>query len=74
MFDDGSLLFAAFVPLYLIALTFSLYSRTGSAINQRPYDHRYSSAPGARRAGVLDHDADASAALKTPGRRRRRRR
>jgi hypothetical protein len=73
MFDDGSLIFMAFVGLYLLALTFGLYSRTGSAINQRPYDHRYSNAPGARRAGVLDHDADASAALKAPRRRRRRR-
>jgi hypothetical protein len=33
----GSLIFLAFVVLYTLAVTYSLYTRTGSAINQRPW-------------------------------------
>jgi hypothetical protein len=33
----GSFIFLAFVVLYLVAVTYSLYTRTGSGINQRPW-------------------------------------
>jgi hypothetical protein len=33
----GAFIFLAFVVLYLLAITFSLYTRTGSGINQRPW-------------------------------------
>ena len=35
----GAFIFLAFIVLYLIAVTFSLYTRRGSGINQRPYGH-----------------------------------
>jgi hypothetical protein len=40
----GSLIFLAFVVLYTLAVTYSLYTRTGSGINQRPWgEEGYSS-------------------------------
>jgi hypothetical protein len=39
----GSLIFLAFVVLYLVAVTYSLYTRTGSGINQRPWKEGFSS-------------------------------
>lgn len=40
----GSLIFLAFVVFYTLAVTYSLYTRTGSGINQRPWgEEGYSS-------------------------------
>jgi hypothetical protein len=39
----GAFIFLAFVVLYTIAVTFSLYTRTGSGINQRPWKDGVSS-------------------------------
>ena len=39
----GSLIFLAFVVLYTLAVTYSLYTRTGSGINQRPWKEGFSS-------------------------------
>jgi hypothetical protein len=52
----GAFIFLAFVVLYTLAVTFSLYSRRGSGINQRPYFNRYGGAPGAYGASGLSHD------------------
>jgi hypothetical protein len=39
----GAFIFLAFVVLYTIAVTYSLYTRTGSGINQRPWREGVSS-------------------------------
>jgi hypothetical protein len=49
----GAFIFLAFVVLYTIAVVYSLYSRTGSGINQRSYGKLYGGAPGARRASKM---------------------
>jgi hypothetical protein len=41
--SGGAFIFLAFVVLYTIAVTYSLYTRTGSAINQRPWREGVSS-------------------------------
>ena len=35
----GAFIFAAFIVLFTLAVTYSLYTRKGSGINQRPYGH-----------------------------------
>jgi hypothetical protein len=35
--SGGAFIFLAFVVVYTIAVTYSLYTRTGSGINQRPW-------------------------------------
>jgi hypothetical protein len=52
----GAFIFLAFVVLYTLAVTFSLYTRRGSGISQRPYGGRYGGAPGALGASGLSHD------------------
>jgi hypothetical protein len=47
----GAFIFLAFVILFGIVVAYSLYSRTGSAINQRPWRNRRSS---------LSHDETAT--------------
>jgi hypothetical protein len=42
----GSLIFLAFVLIFLVALAYSYYTKKGSGINQRPTDSRGGS-PGA---------------------------
>jgi hypothetical protein len=56
----GAGIFAAFIVLFLLATTFSLYTRRGSGINQRPYGNAYTNAPGARGSSVLAHDESAA--------------
>jgi hypothetical protein len=55
-FAGGALIFLGFIVFYTLAVTFSLYSRRGSGINQRPHGGNYTSAPGARGASGLVHD------------------
>jgi hypothetical protein len=56
----GAGIFAAFIVLFLLATTFSLYTRRGSAINQRPYANVYSNSPGAKGPSTLSHDQSAA--------------
>jgi hypothetical protein len=58
--SGGALIFIAFVVIYALAVIHSLYTRRGSAINQRPYANAYTNAPGARGASVLSHDESAA--------------
>jgi hypothetical protein len=39
----GAFIFLAFVVLFTLAVTYSLYTRTGSGINQRPWKEGVSS-------------------------------
>ena len=43
---DGALIFGAFIVLMLVGVIYGYYTRSGSAINQRPTDGR-GHAPGA---------------------------
>jgi hypothetical protein len=58
--SGGAGIFLAFVVLYTLAVVYSLYTRRGSAINQRPYANAYTNAPGAQGASVLSHDESAA--------------
>jgi hypothetical protein len=59
--SGGAFIFIAFVVLFGLSVIYSLYTRRGSAINQRPYANAYTDAPGARGASVLSHDESAAA-------------
>jgi len=41
--SGGAFIFLAFIVLYTIAVIYSLYTRTGSGINQRPWREQVSS-------------------------------
>ncbi|MDQ6915514.1 MAG: hypothetical protein M3155_06850 [Actinomycetota bacterium] len=56
----GAWIFAAFVVVFLLATIYSLYTRRGSGINQRPYFNAYTSAPGATGPSTLSHDQTAA--------------
>jgi len=56
----GAWIFAAFIVVFVMATIYSLYTRRGSAINQRPYANAYTNAPGARGASTLSHDQSAA--------------
>ena len=56
----GSGIFLAFVVLFALATIYGLYTRRGSAINQRPYANAYTDAPGALGSSVLSHDESAA--------------
>ncbi len=56
----GTLVFVLFVVVYFVAVTYGLYTRAGSAINQHPYRDPYGDAPGASRPSSLSHDERAS--------------
>ena len=57
---DGSWIFLAVILVWLVSVTYGLYTRRGSGINQRPYGNRYTNAPGAIGASVLTHDESAA--------------
>jgi hypothetical protein len=67
----GWAVFAGFLGVFGLAVTIGLYTRGGSAINQRPYGDVHGDAPGALGASVLDHDAEAAALYSGAGRRPR---
>jgi hypothetical protein len=56
----GWQIFGGFLVVFLLAVTAGLYTRGGSAINQRPYGDVHGDAPGALGASVLDHDQTAA--------------
>ena len=53
----GTWLFLVFVVVFFFAIAHGYYSRSGSAINQRPYRHQ-SDAPGAAIPSTLGRDVD----------------
>ena len=59
----GAEIFAGFVIVFFLAVAFGLFSRSGSAINARPYGDVYDSASGARGAGSYSHDREAARQL-----------
>jgi hypothetical protein len=56
----GAWIFAIFIVVMLIGVIFGLFSRTGSAINQRPYGNPYDSATQARGESTLGNDRAAA--------------
>jgi len=56
----GSTIFGAFIVVFGLSVTYSLYTRRGSGINQRPYGNVYTNAPGAKGPSVLSHDQSAA--------------
>jgi hypothetical protein len=54
----GTWFFAAFVIVFFLAIAHGYYTRTGSAINQHPYNADDGDAPGARIPSTLGRDID----------------
>ncbi|MGH2841518.1 MAG: hypothetical protein ACRDKY_11920 [Solirubrobacteraceae bacterium] len=54
----GSWFFLAFVVIFFFAIAHGYYTRTGSAINQRPFNADGSDAPGAGIPSTLGRDID----------------
>ena len=53
----GSGTFAAFLIVMFFAVVWTLFTKTGSAISERPYFNQYGGAPGATGAGSTSgHD------------------
>lgn len=59
----GAEIFAAFVAVFFLAVAYGLFSRSGSAINARPYGNVYDTAAGARGEGSYTHDREAARQL-----------
>jgi hypothetical protein len=59
----GSGVFAAFIVILTLAVIYSLYTRRGSGISQRPYANAYTNAPGARGASSVGNDRVAAQRL-----------
>jgi hypothetical protein len=56
----GAWIFLAFMIVFFFAIVYGYYTRRGSGINQRSYERRYSSAPGAKNPSVLSHDRNSA--------------
>ncbi len=56
----GTIIFVLFAVVYFLVITYGLYTRTGSAINQHPYNNPYGDTPGASRKSSLSHDERAT--------------
>ncbi len=56
----GAIVFGGFLLVYFVVTVYSMYTRRGSAINQRPYRNPAGAAPGASRKSSLSHDERAS--------------
>ena len=53
----GSGTFAAFLIVMFFAVVWSLFTKTGSGIGERPYFNQYGGAPGATGSGTVSgHD------------------
>jgi hypothetical protein len=52
----GMWIFLTFLVLYFFALSHGYYTRTGSGINQRPYDATSGDAPGAEIPSTIGRD------------------
>jgi hypothetical protein len=55
---DGTWFFLCFVVLFFLAVSHGYYSRSGSAINQRPYNNGGGDAPGAEIPSTIGRDID----------------
>jgi len=53
---NGIWMFLAFLVLLFLAISHGYYTRTGSAINQRPYDGTSGDAPGAEIPSTIGRD------------------
>ena len=53
---DGMWMFLTFLVLFFFAICHGYYTRTGSAINQRPYDGTSGDAPGAEIPSTIGRD------------------
>ena len=54
----GIWIFLTFLILFFFALSHGYYTRTGSAINQRPYSSTSGDAPGAKIPSTIGRDVD----------------
>jgi hypothetical protein len=54
----GTWVFLAFVVLFFLAVSHGYYSRSGSAINQHPYNNGSGDAPGAEIPSTIGRDID----------------
>lgn len=63
----GSFIFLAFLVAFLLAVMYGLYTRVGSAIEQRPYAKIYGGAPGAFRPSTMSGSADREVVAWTRG-------
>lgn len=54
----GTWVFLGFVVLLFFAVSHGYYTRSGSAINQRPYDNGGGDAPGAEIPSTIGRDID----------------
>jgi hypothetical protein len=52
----GAAIFGVFIVVYFLVVVYSMYTRRGSGINQRPYRDPYGDAPGATGPSKLAHD------------------
>jgi hypothetical protein len=57
-FAHGSWMFLAFLVMFFLAISHGYYSRSGSAINQRPYNNGGGDAPGAEIPSTIGRDVD----------------
>lgn len=55
---DGTWIILAFLVFLFLAITLGYYTRTGSAINQRPYNNGSGDAPGAEIPSTIGRDVD----------------
>ncbi len=55
---NGIWIFLTFLVLFFLAISHGYYTRTGSAINQRPYDGTSGDAPGAEIPSTIGRDVD----------------
>jgi hypothetical protein len=55
---NGMWMFLAFLVVFFFAICHGYYTRTGSAINQRPYDSTSGDAPGAEIPSTIGRDID----------------
>jgi hypothetical protein len=67
----GWAVFAGFLLVFLLAVIIGLYTRGGSAINQRPWGDVHGDAPGALGPSVLHHDESAATMYTQPNHRPR---
>jgi len=54
--SDGMWMFLAFLVIFFVAICHGYYTRTGSGINQRPYNGTSGDAPGAEIPSTIGRD------------------
>jgi cytochrome c biogenesis factor len=57
-FSHGGWIFLIFILVFTVSVIYSLYTRRGSAINQRPSGNVYHGAPGAKGASQIGSRRD----------------